>query len=129
MHFNWASSRENLSSRFPKKLVGVFSDVLVAFLYFDICHYQVANIKIWKSHLNIREGSDYEKASFKTVSSATQTGYKIENSLVASLHMILSAKRITKALIRLRGCAGCSAPVLFANPRRQVFSRRGPIIF
>ena len=42
--------------------------------------------------------------------------------------MILSKKRITKALIRLRGCAGWSAPVLFANPRRQVFSRRGPIL-
>ena len=40
--------------------------------------------------------------------------------------MILSKKRITKALIRLRECAGWSAPVLFANPRRQVFSRRGP---
>ena len=40
--------------------------------------------------------------------------------------MILSKKRITKALIRLRGCAGWSAPVLFANPRRQVFSRCGP---
>ena len=40
--------------------------------------------------------------------------------------MILSKKRITKALIRLRGCAGWSAPVLFASPRRQVFSRRGP---
>ena len=30
--------------------------------------------------------------------------------------MILSNKRITKALIRLRVCAGWSAPVLFANP-------------
>ena len=36
--------------------------------------------------------------------------------------MILSKKRITKALIRLRGCAGWSAPVLFANSGRQVFS-------
>ena len=40
--------------------------------------------------------------------------------------MILSKKQITKALIRLRGCSGWSAPVLFANPRRQVFSQRGP---
>ena len=40
--------------------------------------------------------------------------------------MLLSKKRITKALIRLRGCAGWSAPLLFANHRRQVFSRRGP---
>ena len=44
--------------------------------------------------------------------------------LGASFEMILSNKRITKALIRLRGCAGWSAPLLFANPRRQVFSRR-----
>ena len=36
--------------------------------------------------------------------------------------------QITKALIRLRGCAGWSAPELFANPLRQVFSRRGPFI-
>ena len=31
--------------------------------------------------------------------------------------MILSNKRITKVLIRLRGCAGWSAAVLCANPR------------
>ena len=30
--------------------------------------------------------------------------------------MILFKKRITQALIRLRGCAGWSAPVLFATP-------------
>ena len=40
--------------------------------------------------------------------------------------MVLFKTRISKALIRLRGCAGWSAPVLFANPQRQVFSRRGP---
>ena len=40
--------------------------------------------------------------------------------------MILSKKRTSKALSSLRGCAGSSAPLLFANPRRQVFSRRGP---
>ena len=42
--------------------------------------------------------------------------------------MILSNTRKTKALIRLRGCAGWSAPVLFANPRRQVFLRRAPYV-
>ena len=42
--------------------------------------------------------------------------------------MILLDKRITKALIRLRGCTGLSAPVLFANHRRQVFSHRGQTI-
>ena len=41
--------------------------------------------------------------------------------------MWFSLKRITKALISLRGCADWSAPVLIANPRRQIFSRWGPI--
>ena len=41
--------------------------------------------------------------------------------------MILFKKGITKALIRLREYACWSAPLLFANPRRQVFSRRVPI--
>ena len=40
--------------------------------------------------------------------------------------MILSKKGITKALIRLHGCAGWSAPLLFAITWRQGFSRRGP---
>ena len=40
------------------------------------------------------------------------------------IHSNKHDKGITKALIRLRGCAGCSAPLLFAKPRRQVFLRR-----
>ena len=64
----------------------------------------------------------------RPASSATKTSKKIEILPVASLYMILSEKRIKKALIRLRGCAGLSTPVLFANPRRQVLSRRGQII-
>ena len=43
--------------------------------------------------------------------------------------MALSNKRITKALIRLRGCAGWSAPLLFANPRRQVLFASRPSWF
>ena len=56
------------------------------------------------------------------VSEATEANYKIENSLVESLDMILFKKRITKALTRLRGCAGYSAPLLFANTEDR-FSR------
>ena len=36
--------------------------------------------------------------------------------------MILTSKRITKALISLRVCAGWSAPLLLANPEDR-FSR------
>ena len=67
-----------------------------------------------------------DKVRFKPACSATETSQKKEISLVASLDMELYKTRITKTLIRLHGCAGWSAPVLFANPRRQVFSRRGP---
>ena len=67
----------------------------------------------------------FDKECFKPVSSAKETSLKNEISPAASLHMILS-KMQKKALIRLRGCAGWSAPVLFTNPRRQGFSRRGP---
>ena len=42
--------------------------------------------------------------------------------------MILSKKRITKALISLPICAGWSAPLLFTNPQRQVFACWGPNI-
>ena len=40
-------------------------------------------------------------ARLKPVSTTTETSQKIENLLVANLDMILSNKRITKALIRL----------------------------
>ena len=46
---------------------------------------------------------------------------KLKFHLVAILDMILSKKRITEALIRLRRCAGWSAPLLFANPLETGF--------
>ena len=51
----------------------------------------------------------------KPAYSATETSWNSEISLVACFDMILSNKSITKALIRLRGCAGWSAPLLFSN--------------
>ena len=62
-----------------------------------------------------------DKARLKPVSSA-------EISLAASLGMILSKKRITKVLVRLRECAGWSAPLLFENLQRLVFSCLGPFV-
>ena len=47
-----------------------------------------------------------DKAGFKPVYSPTETSSKLEISLVARIDMILSKKRIRKALIGLRGCAG-----------------------
>ena len=63
-----------------------------------------------------------DEASFKPVSSATEISYIVEISPFANLHMIRFKKRITKALIRLRGCAGWSAP-LFSQTPEDRFSR------
>ena len=60
------------------------------------------------------------KAGLKPVSSATETSQKIEILLEASLDMILSKKQTTKALVSLHGCAGWSAPLLFANPEDRL---------
>ena len=83
-----------------------------------------------KPHLGINRTKPVfgvsDKVRFKLACSATETRWKIELSLVARLDMILSNKQITKALIRLRGCAGWSDPFLLANHRRQVFSRHNP---
>ena len=57
-----------------------------------------------------------DKARGKPVSSATETSKKIENLLDASLDTIISSKQIIKVLIRLHGCTGWSAPVLFIYP-------------
>ena len=57
-----------------------------------------------------------DKARLKPVSAAAETSSKFKISLVANLDMILSKKRITKALISLREGAGWSALLLFANP-------------
>ena len=73
-------------------------------------------------------GLDARKPVFgvsdKPVSSATESSKKIEISLVASLDMMLTNKRITKTLIRLRGCAGAAGQRLCCSqPPEDRFSR------
>ena len=60
-----------------------------------------------------------DKVRFKPAFSATGTSWKIEISFAASFDMVLSKKRITNALIKLRECADWSVPLLFTNSRRQ----------
>ena len=51
----------------------------------------------------------------KKACSSTETSQNSEILLVASFDIVLSNKRMTKALIRLHGCAGWSASLLFAK--------------
>ena len=69
-----------------------------------------------------------DKVRLKPVCAATESSYKIEILLVVSLDMILSKKWITKVLIRVRKCAGWSAPLLFANPEDMFYPVEACII-
>ena len=68
-----------------------------------------------------------DKVRLKSVSSAKETSWILENLLVASLDMILSSKQITKALIRLRRCAGWSVPFVVRKPPKTGFLVLKPI--
>ena len=50
----------------------------------------------------------------KPACSATEASYSLGILELASIGIIPSRKRTAKALIRLHGCTGCSAPLLFA---------------
>ena len=66
-------------------------------------------------------GPRCEKTSgFKSVSSATSNSLKIEISLVASLDMILSKKRITMALISLGGCCSQTTEDRFSRVKAHI---------
>ena len=76
-----------------------------------------------------------DKARLKPVSSATETSLKIEISIMASLHMVLSKKRITKALIRLhyaqaglRLCCSQTSEDSFSRVEAHVMSPTGNLI-
>ena len=67
----------------------------------------------------------FDQIRFKSVCSATEASQNLETLDIPSIHIILSTQRTTKVLIRLRGCAGWSAPLLFAYDIRHIFAWPG----
>ena len=63
-----------------------------------------------------------DQVRLKPACSATETSYNLEISAIESRDIIISKQWTTKALIRLRRCAGRSVPLLFAYDIRHVFS-------
>ena len=55
-----------------------------------------------------------DQPGHKPACAATEASLSLEISAIESWDIILSKQRTTKALIWLRGCAGLSAPLLFA---------------
>ena len=60
------------------------------------------------------------RSGSKKAYSSSEMSWNLEISPVASLAIIISSERITKVLIRLRGCAGWSVPSLFATQEDRV---------
>ena len=63
-----------------------------------------------------------DQAIHKQACSATEASMRLEIWVTENRAITLSRQLTTKALIRLRGCAGWSAPLLFAYDIRHVFS-------
>ena len=66
-----------------------------------------------------------DQVRLKPAYSATGASMRLEILVTETRDTTLSSQRTTKALIRLRGCAGWSAPLLFAYDIRHVFSWPG----
>ena len=66
-----------------------------------------------------------DQARHKPACTATEASQSLEISAIESRDIILFKQRTTKVLIRLRGCAGWSAPLLFAYDIRHIFSWPG----
>ena len=60
-----------------------------------------------------------DQLRLKPACSAAETSQGFEILAIASKGIILSKQQTTKALIRLRGCAGWSAPLLFAYVKNR----------
>ena len=92
------------------------------------------NVKIWPAGQNLmriklgKMRPVMRKPAFgvsdqvrvKPAYSATETSYRLEILTIASGGVIPSRQRTTKAMIRRRGCASWSAPLLFAYGKNRV---------
>ena len=70
---------------------------------------------------------DSAKASFKPVSSATETSYKFEILPVARLNMLLSKKQIIKALIHIARMRRLVCAFVVRTPQKTGFLASRPI--
>ena len=98
-----------------------FIDLTVSRQY-NVNTYKLVTVesqRTWKEHIwatswkNVSSGVS-DQVRLKLVCSATETTMRLEILVTETRDMTQSRQRTTKALIRLRGCAGWSTPLLFA---------------
>ena len=83
-------------------------------------------VHTWASSRENVSSNIFDQVWLKPACPATEASYNLETLDIASIHIILSKQRTTKVLIRLRGCAGWSAPLLFVYGIRHIFAWPGP---
>ena len=92
------------------------------------CLLHVTLTRIWASSWENVSSGVCDQVRLKPACSDTEESYSLESLDLESTHTILSRQRTTKELIRLRGCASWSAPLLFAYGIRHIFSWPGSFI-
>ena len=119
---DWADAQADLSLRWAHNHTVGFVMRRLIFISFQTGKIQVTSQQmhlfqvyyIWTSsreNLSLRYS---DQVRLKPACSATETSYYLGILDSASIGIILSRQRTTKALIRLPGCADWSAPLLFA---------------
>ena len=79
----------------------------------------------WASSWENLSSGVSDQVGLKLACSATEASMRLEILVTETRDFKLSKQWTIKALIRLRGCAGWSAPLLFAYDIRHVFSWPG----
>ena len=69
-----------------------------------------------------------DQARHKPACAATEASWSLEISALESRDIVLSKQQTTKVLVRLRECAGWSAPLLLAYDIRHIFLWPGSIV-
>ena len=77
------------------------------------------------SRENVSSGI-FDQVTFKPSCSATEASENLDSLDIARIHIRPSKQWSTKVLFRLHGCAGWSAPLLFAYGIRHLFAWPGP---
>ena len=85
----------------------------------------VSGKNIWASSWENLSSGVSDQVGLKLACSTTKASMRLEILVKETGDITLSRQRTTKALIRLRGCAGRSAPLLFAYDIRHIFSWPG----
>ena len=82
-------------------------------------------VYIWATPWENVSSGVSDQVGLKLACSATEASMRLEIVVTETRDITLSIQRKTNALIRLRGCADWSAPLLFAYSIRHVFSWPG----